>query len=227
MWCHERHVFKCDGALWAGSLLFVILQLIYLCFASSGSDEQTTIKGASSIDDLYPFITELITIDEWKNILLNKYKSQINVNENVPKHKKIGGITLPKQQLKLKQLKIEQKQLRQELDSFLSHNNLSNIFNYNTFLDHHITLDIIKYDNNRLNYTINDVADIICNDGSDTKTYCSDFNKLRLMSSIVKVRNTEKMNFNSKKMHEMRTRLVKKDDDDINKLNQPHKYNKK
>ena len=194
------------------------------------NDEQA-INNASSMAELYPFIEKLMAVDELQTLLLSKYKSKspirshvndstdsniIKEKEQETKKKKVGGITSPKQQQKLKKFREQKIQQRQELDLFLLQNDLSNIFKNDTFFDNHITLDIIKYDNNSLNYTINDVADIICNDGNDTKTNCSIFDKLRLISSIAKIRNIDKINFNQAKSSEIRVNLIHKDD--INRL---------
>ena len=201
-------------------LVYVLLiHLGILCSnGASETDKQQIINNADDLLDLYPFIKELISVNELKDILLNKITSNqagtANETYEAKPKKKVGGIILPKDDKKLRKLKIEQNERKQELDEFLSQNELQNVFNNITFFRNNITIDVITYDNNRLNYTINNISNIVCDDIG-----CTDFDKLRLISSIAKTRNIQKINFNQKQLNQLRMNLVKKED--INTLNEP------
>ena len=56
-------------------------------------------------------------------------------------------------QQRLRTLREERALNKTHLDTFLFQNGLSKIFNHAKFYDNKIMMDIIKYDDNRLNYT--------------------------------------------------------------------------
>ena len=178
-------------------MALVCFILVY--FSSSvvySFDASQTIENAHTVKDLFPLISELIPLDELQNILLSK------INGAKPRIEKEGGVTPTKVQSRLNQLRRQRALNKTKLDEFLLENGLSNMFDNGTFYDKNITLDIITQENNRLNYKVSKIADIVCKDN------CSATNRLRLISSIAKARKMDEFESYEKNKHMKKQKCV-------------------
>ena len=122
------------------ALVRSILSLLSITYAL---DNDQAIKAAESVRDLFPVITELVSLEELQTILLSKHETTTNAPAKVAQKEGELIPTIAQQRLNL--LREERELNKTYLDNFLSQHGLSHIFDNDIFWSYNFCYILHRY----------------------------------------------------------------------------------